>query len=301
MARLQSPSSAFVLTFSVLLSASLWAATLPRVAHAVDLSYVLEQIRNKTLMDPYIAGISAGMVEFAAGYDKVKDITGGSLVLPEDNGWTSALAGYKAKNPTATTASDPVLEALDTIVNQKGSVSSLNSMSNNGKNAMSRLAKFLAVRDFITPSEMTTGKYKSGKFSLSTLVNQPIFLYGGVTGATTSLDHAFTGTDLGLTVSSGSGSGSGGSVTESEAGGPKAVARVNGAFQLVTSTQVLGTTTSSSDMTFIVTDAVVFPANMGSLTSYDPVSPYGKAAGSFALSGNYMALVLSLIGLLALV
>ncbi|GJP44676.1 hypothetical protein CLOM_g4041 [Closterium sp. NIES-68] len=294
MARLQSPSSAFVLTFSVLLSASLWAATLPRVAHAVDLSYVLEQIRNKTLMDPYIAGISAGMVEFAAGYDKVKDITGGSLVLPEDNGWTSALAGYKAKNPTATTASDPVLEALDTIVNQKGSVSSLNSMSNNGKNAMSRLAKFLAVRDFITPSEMTTGKYKSGKFSLSTLVNQPIFLYGGVTGATTSLDHAFTGTDLGLTVSSGSGSGS-------EAGGPKAVASVNSAFQLATSTRVLGTTTSSSDMTFIVTDAVVFPANMGSLTSYDPVSPYGKAAGSFALSGNYMALVLSLIALLALV
>ncbi|CAI5457812.1 unnamed protein product [Closterium sp. Yama58-4] len=221
------------------------------------------------------------MVEFAAGYDKVDDITGGSLLLPLNDGWTNALAGYKINNPFATTSSDPVLEALSTVVSSSGSVSALNGMSANAKNALSRLAKFMSITQYVGPNDMQGGNYKNGRFSLTTALNQPIYLYGNVTGALTTgsgVDHIFTGTDRGAVdpttyMKNGLIAGSG-------AGGPKAVSRVASAFALSSSTSVLGKITSSSDMSAIVVSDAVFPATMGSLTSSDPVQPYGKAHGS---------------------
>ncbi|CAI5956532.1 unnamed protein product [Closterium sp. NIES-65] len=283
----QSPSSTRALTLAVLFSASLWVASLPRSADAVQLSYVLSQIRNKTNTGAN-ADISAGMVEFAAGYDKVDDITGGSLLLPINDGWTNALAAYKTNNPSATTSSDPVLEALSTIVSSSGSLSALNGMSSNAKNAMSRLAKFMS--------------YKNGRFSLNTALNQPIYLYANVTGVLTTgsgIDHVFTGTDRGAVDPTTYKKN--GLVAGSGAGGPKAVGDVTAVFGLASSAQVLGKTTSSSDMSAIVVSDPVFPATMSSLTSSDPVQPYGKGAGSFAIYGNLLALGLSVIALLVLI
>ncbi|GJP39054.1 hypothetical protein CLOM_g23446 [Closterium sp. NIES-68] len=182
MARRASSSPRLVLTLAVLLSASLFAANLPRFADAVPVSFVLQQIRNKTNTDPVTADISAGMVEFAAGYDKVDDIAGGTLFLPSDAAWKPALDGYKTRNASATTASDPLLEALDTLVTSKGTLAALNSMSSGGRNALSRLAKFLAVREYLDSAKLNS-TYKSGRFSFSSLLNQNIWLYGdSVTG-----------------------------------------------------------------------------------------------------------------------
>ncbi|CAI5494048.1 unnamed protein product [Closterium sp. Naga37s-1] len=297
----RSPSSTRALTLAVLFSASLWVASLPRSADAVQLSYVLSQIRNKTNTGAN-ADISAGMVEFAAGYDKVDDITGGSLLLPINDGWTNALAAYKTNNPSATTSSDPVLEALSTIVSSSGSLSALNGMSSNAKNAMSRLAKFMSVREYVGPTEMQTGTYKNGRFSLNTALNQPIYLYANVTGVLTTgsgIDHVFTGTDRGAVDPTTYKKN--GLVAGSGAGGPKAVGDVTAVFGLASSTQVLGKTTSSSDMSAIVVSDPVFPATMSSLTSSDPVQPYGKGAGSFAIYGIFLALGLSVIALLVLI
>ncbi|CAI7901432.1 unnamed protein product, partial [Closterium sp. NIES-53] len=270
------PSSMRALALAVFFSASLWVATLPRSADAVELSYVLSQIRNSSNTGPKPVDFSAGMVEFAAGYDKATDISGGSLLLPINDGWTNALAGYKKINPAATTSSDPVLEALSTIVSSSGSVSALNGMSANAKNAMSRLAKFMVISQYVGPADMQTGNYKNGRFSLSTELNQPIFLYANVTGSmpAAGLDHVFTGTDRGTVDPTTSAKN--GLVAGSDAGGPKAVADVTAAFALSSSTQVLGKTTSSSDMSAIVVTDPVFPATMSSLTSSDPVQPYGK-------------------------
>ncbi|CAI5457810.1 unnamed protein product [Closterium sp. Yama58-4] len=294
------PSSTRALTLAVLFSVSLWVATLPRSADAVQLSYVLSQIRNRTNTGNANVDMSAGVVEFAAGYDKATDISGGSYLVPVNDGWTNALAGYKTLNPSATTSSDPVLEALSTVVSSSGSVSALNAMSANAKNAMSRLAKFMAIIQYIAPSDMQTGNYKNGRFSLSTALNQPIYLYANVTGSlpAAGLDHVFTGTDRG-TVDPTTYK-TNGLVAGSGAGGPKAVADVTAAFGLSSSTQVLGKTTSSSDMSAIVVTDPVFPATMSSLTSSDPVQPYGKGAGSFAMYGNFLGLGLSLIALLVL-
>ncbi|CAI7788783.1 unnamed protein product [Closterium sp. NIES-53] len=294
------PSSMRALALAVFFSASLWVATLPRSADAVELSYVLSQIRNSSNTGPKPVDFSAGMVEFAAGYDKATDISGGSLLLPINDGWTNALAGYKKINPAATTSSDPVLEALSTIVSSSGSVSALNGMSANAKNAMSRLAKFMVISQYVGPADMQTGNYKNGRFSLSTELNQPIFLYANVTGSmpAAGLDHVFTGTDRGTVDPTTSAKN--GLVAGSDAGGPKAVADVTAAFALSSSTQVLGKTTSSSDMSAIVVTDPVFPATMSSLTSSDPVQPYGKGAGSLAVYGNLFALGLSLIALLVL-
>ncbi|CAI5460052.1 unnamed protein product [Closterium sp. Yama58-4] len=177
MARRASHSSALVLTFAALLSASFLASSLPRLADAVPLSFVLTQVRNKTNTDPFTANIAAGMVEFAAGYDKADDIAGGTLFLPIDTAWPAALDGYKALNANATTASDPLLEALDTLVKTNGSLASLNSMSSGGRNALSRLAKFLAIREYLDNTKLNS-TYKSGRFSFSSLLNQNIWLYG---------------------------------------------------------------------------------------------------------------------------
>ncbi|CAI5497280.1 unnamed protein product [Closterium sp. Naga37s-1] len=177
MARRASPSSRVVLTFAALLSASFLTASLPRLADAVPLSFVLTQVRNKTNTSPFTADISAGMVEFAAGYDKATDIAGGTLFLPIDAAWTAALNGYKAANASATIASDPLLEALDTLVKTNGSLGSLNSMSSGGRNALSRLAKFLAIREYLDNAKLNS-TYKSGRFSFSSLLNQNIWLYG---------------------------------------------------------------------------------------------------------------------------
>ncbi|CAI7730193.1 unnamed protein product [Closterium sp. NIES-53] len=177
MARRATPSSRLVLTFAALLSASLLAASLPRLADAVPLSFVLTQVRNKTNTSPFTADISAGMVEFAAGYDQATDIAGGTLFLPIDAAWTAALNGYKSANASATTASDPLLEALDTLVKTNGSLASLNSMSSGGRNALSRLAKFLAIREYLDNAKLNS-TYKSGRFSFSSLLNQNIWLYG---------------------------------------------------------------------------------------------------------------------------
>ncbi|CAI5509801.1 unnamed protein product [Closterium sp. Naga37s-1] len=207
MANIQSTSSArHVLTFAVLYSASIWAVILPlpRLAEAVALSDVLAQIRDQAQFPS--SDLSAGMVEFSAGYDKVTDISSVSLLLPSNDAWSQALSGYQGMNPSATTASDPLYEALDTMVKSKGAVASLNAMSANAKNAMSRLAKYMAIREYISVQDMESGKVSSA----------------------------------------------------------------------------------------------VFPANMGSLTSYDAVSPYGKGAGTFALYGSSMALVLSMIAALLL-
>ncbi|CAI6012814.1 unnamed protein product [Closterium sp. NIES-65] len=263
------PTSTRTLSFAVLFSASLC------------ISYVLSQIRNTTNTAPTPVDFSARIVEFAAGYDNATDISGGSLLLPINDGWTNALAGYKTLNPAATTSSDPVLEALSTVVSSSGSVSALNGMSANAKNALSRLAKFMSISQCIQPTDMQTGNYKNGRFSFSTALNQPIYLYANVTGSLTAagLVHVFTGTDRGTVDPTTSAKN--GLVAGSDAGGPKAVADVAAAFgmsssSLSGSTQVLGDTTSSSDMTAIVVTDPVFPATMSSLTSSDPVQPYGK-------------------------
>ncbi|CAI5509825.1 unnamed protein product [Closterium sp. Naga37s-1] len=190
MARRASPSSRMVLTFAALLSASILAASLPRLADAVPVSFVLTQVRNKTNTSPFTADISAGMVEFAAGYDKVDDIAGGTLFLPIDTAWTTALDGYKALNATATTASDPLLEALDTLVKSKGALAALNSMTSGGRNALSRLAKFMAIREYLDNTKLNS-TYKSGRFSFSSLMNQNIWLYGD----TAENSWFLTGTD----------------------------------------------------------------------------------------------------------
>ncbi|CAI5457807.1 unnamed protein product, partial [Closterium sp. Yama58-4] len=252
------PSSTRTLSLAALFSASL------------SLSYVLSQIRNTTNTGPNPVEFSGGIVEFAAGYDNVTDISGGSILLPVNDGWTNALAGYKTLNPSATTSSDPVLEALSTVVSSSGSVSALNAMSANAKNALSRLAKFMAISQCIQPTDMQTGNYKNGRFSFSTALNQPIYLYANVTGSLLAADlvHVFTGTDRG-TVDSASYMKSG-LVAGSDAGGPKAVADVAAAFRMSSFTQVL------SNVTAIVVTDPVFPATMSSLTSSDPVQPYGK-------------------------
>ncbi|CAI5528722.1 unnamed protein product [Closterium sp. Naga37s-1] len=153
----QSPSSAWVLAFAVLCSA-LWVATLPpRLVDAVPLLYVLSQIRYTSTVEGQLADMTAGVVEFAAGYDKVDDISGSTHLFPINDGWTNALAGYKTNNRSATPASDPVFEALDTIVKSPGSVSALNAMSANAKNALSRLAKFMAIRGTILTTDMASG------------------------------------------------------------------------------------------------------------------------------------------------
>ncbi|CAI5457789.1 unnamed protein product [Closterium sp. Yama58-4] len=311
MTHIQSPSWARVLTFAVLCSALLWVATLPRVADAVSLSYVLSQIRDAaTHTDGKPAGMTAGVVEFAARYDKVDDISDSSLLLPINEGWTSALAGYKAKNPAATTSSDPVLEALSTVVSSSGSVSALNAMSANGKNAMSRLAKFMAIRGTISTTDMASGSYKNGRFTFDTEVNQPMYLYANVTGALVyasieGLDHVFTGTDRGsvdpTTYKKN------GLMAGSDDGTPRAAADVLVAFIVQAgvvrsgSYTITTSATPTSNMTALFVTDVAFPANMGSLTSSDPVSTYGKDAGRFALYGNSLALVLSLIVVLVLV
>ncbi|CAI5951118.1 unnamed protein product [Closterium sp. NIES-64] len=304
MAHVQSTSSARVITFAVLYSASICALILPllRPAEAVPLSDVLSKLRHK---DQFLTGhlSSSGMVEFAAGYEKVNDISGVSLLLPENDAWNSALMGYQGMNPSATTATDPLLEALDTMVKSKGAVASLNAMSANAKNAMSRLAKFMAIREYISSQDMASGKYKDGRFSLNTLVNQPLYLYGNVTGdgSDTALDHVFIGTDLGpieavRAIATNSSDPMSMQFRKwGNAGVPKAVARVNQAVGEGVTGKFLGITTLSSDTEAIEVSSVVFPANMGSLTSYDAVTPYGKGAGTFALYGNSMALVLSMI------
>ncbi|CAI5497257.1 unnamed protein product [Closterium sp. Naga37s-1] len=292
MAHVQSTSSARVITFAVLYSASICALILPllRPAEAVPLSDVLSLLCDKAQFPT--GDLSSGMVEFAAGYDKVNDISGVSLLLPENHAWNSAMMGYQGMNPSATTATDPLLEALDTMVKSKGAVASLNAMSANAKNAMSRLAKFMAIREYISPQDMASGKpvfpseqYKDGRFSLNTLVNQPLYLYGNVTGigSDTALDHVFIGTDLGpieAVRAIATNTSDPVSVEQFSKGGnagvPKAVARVNLAGGQGVTEKFLGKTTSSSDMGAIEVSSVVFPANMGSLTSYDAVSPYGK-------------------------
>ncbi|CAI5509802.1 unnamed protein product [Closterium sp. Naga37s-1] len=318
MAHVQSTFSARrVITLAVFYFASLWAVILPlpRLAEAVSLSDVLALIRDKA---NFAAGdLSCGMVEFAAGYDKVNDISGVSLLLPENDAWNYAMMGYQGMNPSATTASDPLLEALDTMVKSKGAVASLNAMSANAKNAMSRLAKYMAIREYISPQEMASGKpvfpseqYKDGRFSLNTLLNQPLYLYGNVTGigSNTALDHVFIGSDMGpieAVRAIATNTSDPVSVDQFSKGGnagvPKAVARVNLAGGQGTSEKFLGKTTSSSDMGALAVSMVVFPANMGSLTSYDAVSTYGKGAGTFALYGSSMALILSMIAALLLV
>ncbi|CAI6012798.1 unnamed protein product [Closterium sp. NIES-65] len=278
MAHMQSTLSARDLTFAVLCSA-LWVATLPRIADSVPLSYVLSQIRDTSNTDVKPAGMTAGVVEFAAGYDKVDDISGSSLLFPINEGWTSALTGYKAKNPSATTSSDPVLEALNTVVSSSGSVSALNCMSANGKNALSRLAKFMAIRGTISTTDMESGSYKNGRFSFDTEVNQPIYLYANVTGALRyasigGLDHVFTGTDRGAVEPTTYKKN--GLMAGSDDGTPRAAADVLVAAILTTSRVKGAIKTTDSDMTAMFVTDVAFPANMGSLTSSDPVSPYGK-------------------------
>ncbi|CAI7730467.1 unnamed protein product [Closterium sp. NIES-53] len=280
MAHIQSTSSARVLTFAVLCSA-LWVATLPRIADAVPLSYVLSQIRDTSNTDGKPADMTAGVVEFAAGYDKVDDISGSSLLFPINEGWTSALTGYKAKNPSATSSSDPVLEALTTVLSSSGSLSALNGMSANAKNALSRLAKFMAIRGTISTTDMESGSYKNGRFSFDTEVNQPMYLYANVTGALMyasigGLDHVFTGTDRGAVDPTTYKKN--GLIAGSDDGGPKAAADVLVAVILRTSRVKGAIKTTDSDMTAMFVTDVAFPANMGSLTSSDPVSPYGKGA-----------------------
>ncbi|CAI5520032.1 unnamed protein product [Closterium sp. Naga37s-1] len=305
-----------VLTFAVLYS-SLWLAILPRSTDAVSLSYVLSQLTNMGNTGSKAANMSAAMVEFAAGYDKVTDIGGCSLLVPYNDGWTRALAGYKTKNPSATTASDPILEALSTVVNSPGSVAPLNAMSANAKNALSRLAKFLAVATYIAPMDMVTGsvsvpplaaspdqptshcflcirfpskQYKTGRFSLSTEVNQPVYLYGNASGSpfkSASLDHAFTGTDRGSDASA-----KNGLMAGVDAGGPKAVAGAKSSVSMTSTTSILDKTTSSSQVSATYLTDVVFPANMGSLTSTDAVGIYGKGAGRLAKS---LGLIISLV------
>ncbi|CAI7820864.1 unnamed protein product [Closterium sp. NIES-54] len=276
MAHIQSTSSARVLTFAVLCSA-LWVATLPRIADAVPLSYVLSQIRDTSNTDGKPADMTAGVVEFAAGYDKVDDISGSSLLFPINEGWTSALTGYKAKNPSATSSSDPVLEALTTVLSSSGSLSALNGMSANAKNALSRLAKFMAIRGTISTTDM-----ESGSVSVPQLVEStPMYLYANVTGALMyasigGLDHVFTGTDRGAVDPTTYKKN--GLIAGSDDGGPKAAADVLVAVILRTSRVKGAIKTTDSDMTAMFVTDVAFPANMGSLTSSDPVSPYGKGA-----------------------
>ncbi|CAI5506518.1 unnamed protein product [Closterium sp. Naga37s-1] len=278
MAHMQSTSSARVLTFAVLCSA-LWVATLPRIADAVPLSYMVSQIRYTSNTNGKPADMTAGVVKFAAGYDKVDDISGSSLLFPINEGWTSALTGYKAKNPSATTLSDPVLKALSTVVSSSGSVSVLNGMSANGKNALSRLAKFMAIRGTISTTDMESGRqYKNGRFTFDTEVNQPMYLYANVNGALMyarigGLDHVFTRTDRGLVDPTTYKKN--GLMAGSEDGTPKAAADVLVAVILTTSRVKGAIKTTDSDMNaMFVTDA--FPVNVFSLTSSDPVSPYGK-------------------------
>ncbi|CAI7890197.1 unnamed protein product, partial [Closterium sp. NIES-53] len=138
-------------------------------------------------------------------------------------------------------------------------------------------------------------QYKNGRFNLSTALNQPIFLYANVTGSmpAAGLDHVFTGTDRGTVDPTTSYEN--GLVAGSDAGGPKAVAYVTVAFTLFSFTEVLGKTTWTSEMSgFVVTDPV-FPATMSSLTSSDPVQPYGKGTGSlFAVGLSLIALLILL-------
>ncbi|CAI7899540.1 unnamed protein product [Closterium sp. NIES-53] len=270
MANIQSTSSARnVLTFAGLYSTSIWAVILPlpRLAEAVALSDVLAQIRDQARFPS--KDLSAGMVEFATGYDKVTDISSVSLLLSSNDAWSQALSGYQGMNPSATNASDPLYEAFETMVKSKGAVTSLKSMSASAKNALSWLAKYMAIREYISPQDMESGK--------------PLYLYRNVTSSSTvkGIDAFFIGSDIGpieaikYNVTNDPLSAAA-YTTGGDAGGPKAVARVNGAGGQGTYEKFLGKTTSSEYMGAIEVSSAVFPTNMGSLTSYDAVSPYGK-------------------------